>query len=117
MNAKELKLILRDLDSYDFGELFDVTSDLISEVARLLEIEKRAQSQSEDVQVNWLSPIEAAALRATVARLRAALETVEWDTSGIGDRAWDMCPWCGNYRSAGHRADCQRQVALKESQS
>lgn len=51
-------------------------------------------------------------LQAEVKRLRAALLAVEWDGNGIGDHNWDLCPWCGNYRLGGHRADCQRQLAL-----
>jgi hypothetical protein len=51
-------------------------------------------------------------LLAEVERLRAALLAVEWAGGDIGDRDWDLCPWCGNYRPDGHRADCQRQLAL-----
>ena len=52
-----------------------------------------------------------AELEAENARLRAALEAVEWALDGLGDY---RCPWCGAWRSDdhGHRPDCQRQLAL-----
>ena len=49
MTDKELKTILKDMDSYDYGELFDLVSDLVKEIL---------------------------ILRAEVERLRAALERV-----------------------------------------
>jgi hypothetical protein len=43
-----------------------------------------------------------------IAKLRAALEAVEWlQTSGR-----DYCPWCLSTDRQGHDADCQRQAAL-----
>ena len=49
---------------------------LLAEVARLRSIESAAIAQSEDVQVNFLSPFEAAGLRAENAKLRLALEEI-----------------------------------------
>jgi hypothetical protein len=37
MTKEELQAILRDLDDYGFGELFDVVSKLVAEIARLQE--------------------------------------------------------------------------------
>lgn len=48
-------------------------------------------------------------LRAENARLRAALEAVEW----VG--AFISCPWCMRIEAGGHRDDCQRQVALRHA--
>jgi hypothetical protein len=39
-------------------------------------IERLAQEQSDDVQANWLSPVEAAGLRAEVARLSEACDRI-----------------------------------------
>jgi len=45
-----------------------------------------------------------------IARLRAALEAVDWVWSHHwGD--WE-CPWCGEVKAVGHAANCQRQTAL-----
>jgi hypothetical protein len=69
--------ICREVRAHDADFIEHARTDipaLLAEVERLRDIEARAQAQSEDVQANWLSPIEAAALQAEVARLRAALE-------------------------------------------
>jgi hypothetical protein len=56
---------------------------------------------------------EIATLQAEVARLRAALEAVEWACEGYDHDEIGFCPWCGWRENAHrHRADCQRQLAL-----
>lgn len=52
--------------------LNDRIAELEAEVLRLHDIERRAIEQSEDVQTNWLSPYEAAGLKAENARLKEA---------------------------------------------
>ena len=49
-------------------------------------------------------------LRAEIARLRGALEAVEWVQEV--DSGESFCPWCDNNKLVGHHADCQRQAAL-----
>ena len=50
---------------------------------------------------------------ARIARLRAALEAVEWVLiSDYGDIEY-RCPWCEMSKYSGHADDCQRQAALK----
>ena len=46
------------------------------------------------------------ALRAELDKCQAALRMVEW--------VEEDCPWCGEYRLAGHTPDCPRQIALGE---
>ena len=43
------------------------------------------------------------------ARLRSALEAVEWITRPSG---FAVCAWCGHNKKRGHHSECQRQVAL-----
>jgi hypothetical protein len=43
--------------------------------------------------------------------LREVLIRVEWVQQFSNSRA--ECPWCGNYREDGHRANCSRQRALR----
>lgn len=45
--------------------------------------------------------------KAEIARLRAALEAVEWSRTG-----WQCCPWCNSWPTHGHKEDCPRQKAL-----
>jgi len=47
-----------------------------AEYLRLTAVERAAVAESEEVQRDWLSPVEAHALRAEVARLRAALKDI-----------------------------------------
>jgi hypothetical protein len=49
------------------------------------------------------------ALMSEVARLRAALEAVEWVADDAGFR---FCPWCESSEQSGHFFDCQRQRTL-----
>jgi hypothetical protein len=64
-----------------------------------------------------------AELEADNAKMRAALEMVEWvwiGTSKQAERTELICPWCKNgpnsigveYSSRGHKPDCARQAAL-----
>jgi hypothetical protein len=49
-----------------------------------------------------------------VAKMRAALEMVEWVYDGtphIGGQ-WGNCPWCRNRQPQGHKPNCARQAAL-----
>ena len=48
-------------------------------------------------------------LRSEVERLRVALAAVEWIDQDDGEM---VCPWCHADTTDGHRADCQRQLAL-----
>jgi hypothetical protein len=52
-------------------------------------------------------------LEAENAKLRQALEMVEWKpwckVHGDGE---DECLWCYGFRSEGHKPDCARQLAL-----
>src|SRR5262245_9790266 len=50
---------------------------------------------------------------ADAARLRAALEIVEW----ISRYSILHCPWCGGHMKDGHRPDCARQAALSPQPS
>ena len=56
---------------------------------------------------------------ADAAKLKGALEMVEWVWDGIKsadhDNATD-CPWCLNIRYKGHKPDCDRQAALSPRQ-
>jgi hypothetical protein len=45
-------------------------------------------------------------------RLRAALEQVEW----FGFAGYFICLWCLNRRDDGHKPDCTRQSALRQSE-
>lgn len=69
--------------------LIDVTqqrADLQAEIARLRQIEAAAQAQSEDVQLHWLSPIEATGLRAETARLLTGLRAAKLAASSQAAR-------------------------------
>ena len=52
-------------------------------------------------------------LRAQNARLRAAIDAVEWVAYYTGNHLIDICPWCQEEQD-GHAPDCQRQEARKE---
>jgi len=56
-----------------------------------------------------------AALEAENARLREALEAVEWFESNDGYRTVYVCPWCDEPEEFGHTADCKRQAALTDT--
>ena len=47
------------------------------------------------------------------AKLRAALEQVEWVPDSQG---WIVCAWCDNFQEHGHKPDCVRQSALRQSE-
>lgn len=84
--------------------------DVHYEVERLREVERKALEQSEYIQKHGLTEWEMALKNAEIARLRGALEAVEWvQDTGNGDY---YCPWCDNNKLVGHHADCQRQTAL-----
>ena len=57
-------------------------------------------------------------LRAEVARLREALEAVEWVEGAYAGSMTgykyfgEQCPWCGQRSAHGHRSDCLREAAL-----
>jgi hypothetical protein len=55
--------------------------------------------------------VRAAALEQENARLRAALEAVEW-ANVKADAVYHDCLWCHRHKSEGHAPDCQRQQAL-----
>ena len=65
--------IRRNSDAMSSEIALDVAL-LLAEVARLRAIEAAALAQSEDVQVNWLSPVEAAGLRAEVEALQTQVD-------------------------------------------
>lgn len=50
---------------------------------------------------------------AEVARLREALNHVEWASTPYLDASEVFCPWCGTTEEEGHRFDCMRQAALE----
>ena len=52
-----------------------------------------------------------AALEAENARLRAALERVEW----VEHDGWHLCAWCGSEDWEGHAPDCAWQAALAQT--
>ena len=60
---------------------------------------------------------EAERLQAENARLRAALEAVEW----VWNDRWELlaCPWCDAMckveKKGTHESDCQRQAALGDN--
>ena len=42
------------------------------------------------------------------------LLAVEWiNVANTDEKYWDLCPWCGGHREAGHQPDCPRQAAHK----
>jgi len=47
---------------------------------------------------------------AEVARLREAIEKLEW----VGIHV-TVCPWCGATSMGKHQEDCQRQAALSDT--
>jgi hypothetical protein len=53
-------------------------------------------------------------LEAENAKLRSALEQVEWVGEACG--VFGECPWCLNDRLEGHKLDCARQSALGQSE-
>jgi hypothetical protein len=57
----------------------------------------------------------AEALKAENAKLRAALEQVEWVyKSHVRDNS--TCPWCDGDPNDGHKPDCVRQAALRQEE-
>jgi cell division protein FtsB len=74
-----------------------------AEVARLRDTETTLR------QVNAAYHAEVVDLKAEAAKLRAALEAIEWIC--FSDDKW-ICPWCSALDRVGHHADCARQVAL-----
>ena len=52
-------------------------------------------------------------LEAENARLRGALNHVEWACTPSPAVCVPFCPWCGTTEADGHRADCMRQAALE----
>lgn len=50
---------------------------------------------------------------AEVARLREALNRVEWTAPPFPAVCMPFCPWCGTTEEEGHRFDCMRQAALE----
>lgn len=90
----EIRDGVKDFD-YDYGELLDKAVTLLDEVERL----NKALVDAE----------------ARIERLRTALEAVEGVNDGVGG---SHCPWCKRGLTGlfphphGHRADCQRQIAL-----
>ena len=75
-----------------------------AEVARLqVEIaEERAQVAT------WMGVTKRA--QADAARLREAIEKLEW----VGIHV-TVCPWCGATSMGKHQEDCQRQAALSDT--
>jgi cell division protein FtsB len=74
-----------------------------AEVARLRDTETALR------QVNAVYHAEVVDLQAKAAKLRAALEAIEWIC--FSDDKW-ICPWCSALDRVGHHADCARQVTL-----
>jgi len=73
MKRDELEEHLATLHSFGYASM--KSEDAIrAEYLRLTAVERAAVAQSEEVQRDWLSPVEAHALRAEVERLREALE-------------------------------------------
>ena len=55
-------------------------------------------------------------LEAQVARLREALEALEWVRVTYRDEVATLCPWCDGVQELdGHKEDCKRQAALSQS--
>jgi len=52
-------------------------------------------------------------LEAENARLRGALNHVEWACTPSPAVCVPFCPWCGTIEEEGHRFDCMRQAALE----
>lgn len=52
-------------------------------------------------------------LEVEVARLREALDHIEWTAPPSPAVCVPFCPWCGTTEADGHRFDCMRQAALR----
>ena len=78
----------------------------LTQVAKLTETVERLEAQLAEANAQRDAVFENMKTQAElVARLRAALEAVEWV-----DQA---CPWCDGYKHEdGHASNCARQAAL-----
>ena len=47
--------------------------------------------------------------------LLSALELGGWILPPYPAAGFRFCPWCGNYKLAGHRGDCARQAAIAKA--
>ncbi len=115
--AIKAKLECSDITSYQEWEheAIDAENDirwLIAEVERLRQIRQDAAGQpiKDDVIADRDDTIyhlgrEVERLHAENAKLRAAIEAIEWVPEGY-------CPWCFRWGVYGHSDNCQRQLAL-----
>jgi hypothetical protein len=88
------------------------TADLLSLLEVALARGESLGYDSDDDYRQWIDEIRASMPPAAAEPATMdALMAVEWSASEAGPE-WDECPWCRNYRRDGHRADCQRQLAL-----
>ncbi len=74
-------------------------------------------TKSHSVMECYKADARIAELEAENAKLRAALEKVEW-VSGwdVEGRKAVYCPWCNRIKGFGHTLDCARQSALRQSE-
>lgn len=80
-------------------------ADLQAQISTQIEMLAACRDARYDMQA------EVKQLQSEVARLRAALEAVEFVSDDDGRR--EICPWCkAAYGWCGHRPDCKRQIAL-----
>jgi hypothetical protein len=74
---------------------------------RLCQQAMTSEAASLQARIEWLE--------AESAKLRAALEQVEWVyKSHVRDNS--ICPWCDGDPDSGHKPDCTRQTALRQSE-
>ena len=82
--------------------------DVIDELGKHVPMEPRRSYP-----VVIVAPERIAALQAEVARLREALNHVEWASPPSPAVCVPFCPWCGRHEVNGHRFDCMRQGVLE----
>ena len=92
---------------------FEQSYDLRKENERLTAEVKQLASERKTLSSVWHAlKIDNERLADQCARLRAALEAVEW--GGDDDFGSDpVCLWCKENRDTGHDPYCQRQAALR----
>ena len=73
------------------------------------EVERLREDNANLLEINTVVDNREAQLNSDLIRLRAALNAVEWKDMGY---SYHACPWCDCLVIDGHRADCQRQLAL-----
>jgi hypothetical protein len=95
-----------ELMDKDFPALFNEVCDLRQQVVAMTQL-----LTGEVIRANNLA-LEAATLRARVARMEAMMRTRQWTNAVDGGT---MCPSCWNRRTEGHTATCEWVAAMGDA--